>query len=930
MTVHCGVVTITESAKTNRQGSLQDITPIGWHIDSQWSRLSGKTPGEGAVQRTHKYEANIKAAGCNSHFQTLLPTFYQRLSSQAAVMEALVAVGLAANVLQFIDFTAELFRTYGDLRDNAASSGYVDYRILAEHLLPIAERIEASSRTLSQGPVPQASSAASSQQGTVQSVAAGCCELARNLLTRLDAYGVNPTQNGSRFHRTKDVFRTIWRKKEINDYVQRLESFRQALAFHIVLDSQPALEAIRSSQATKDDIKTVQDDIKTVRDKITALESPLRDLLLDVGNEIKTHHAALSSSVQSFLTENAQLHSRTANQATSYHLTTLSRLQDLGRSIESMREDIRTPQTYQQRSLQSAAETSVSSSTFQARVVRSDTTPDALRYLIHELLQHQFDDFKEALVGEAKKEIRGALSSALAEAQRAICKDLREMDDPGVEHPRSLSGPGHTSTYDSVTGVFDAGSRGAQACLLQPTGAKPSQDTRCDANEDMELMYRRWRRINTRAGVFYVLTSENVVFRPGQPLLSLFDLEVHFRPFPHWFSKGFSITYQKMTDARGSPKFGFQLQAYRVLDKDHEVFQAIREGDLKRVRDMLAQKTMIPSDRDSNGYTLLHRAAQYRQLDICKALIQSGADVNARNHWGGDVVDSLFDSLIWKRSASSGPHSLWRPTIKVLHYFRSLKHSRLERTCELSYWPKFTATTLTDMFDHIHGPVRESDVRDYMSAILAEGVVFDTPGTQTFMKACVGGLCYWVSGDWEPTFDQLERAQEQVTGFFGAIVDRRMGFDGFSFNPQIPVAYAAAHLVWRIGLGWRFSQVRNWFRPKCVVYHGLYVTPRLAMVLQILEHIISEGIKQRPESIFDVCEGETIYDKFCYGDLTNIWEDILRAHGFDPDWVWNEGKKRRTGLQTGETSAHEVRGPISASEILQVKRRKGYTKDNEA
>lgn len=65
-------------------------------------------------------------------------------------MEALVAVGLASNVLQFVDFSAKLIRISNELRNDAASSENRDHQVITTHLKALAQGISDSAKAISQ------------------------------------------------------------------------------------------------------------------------------------------------------------------------------------------------------------------------------------------------------------------------------------------------------------------------------------------------------------------------------------------------------------------------------------------------------------------------------------------------------------------------------------------------------------------------------------------------------------------------------------------------------------------------------------------------------------------------------------------------------------------------------------------------------------
>jgi hypothetical protein len=65
-------------------------------------------------------------------------------------MEALVAVGVASNVVQFVDFAAKLIQTSNELRHGAASSENKDYSLVATHLEVLAGGIHDRPQAIAQ------------------------------------------------------------------------------------------------------------------------------------------------------------------------------------------------------------------------------------------------------------------------------------------------------------------------------------------------------------------------------------------------------------------------------------------------------------------------------------------------------------------------------------------------------------------------------------------------------------------------------------------------------------------------------------------------------------------------------------------------------------------------------------------------------------
>lgn len=70
------------------------------------------------------------------------------------------------------------------------------------------------------------------------------------------------------------------------------------------------------------------------------------------------------------------------------------------------------------------------------------------------------------------------------------------------------------------------------------------------------------------------------------------------------------------------------FQTLDELDFERGIWTAAQYGELDRVVKILKSGTAIDA-RDNFGYTALHYAARNGHVDVCKLLLQMGADINA-------------------------------------------------------------------------------------------------------------------------------------------------------------------------------------------------------------------------------------------------------------------------------------------------------------
>lgn len=79
----------------------------------------------------------------------------------------------------------------------------------------------------------------------------------------------------------------------------------------------------------------------------------------------------------------------------------------------------------------------------------------------------------------------------------------------------------------------------------------------------------------------------------------------------------------------------------------HELFAAVREGDVGKLRELIAAGCDVNAhldDMDSAGWTALMSATWRGRLQCCDVLLDAGANVNAINSDGMTALD-LADSL---------------------------------------------------------------------------------------------------------------------------------------------------------------------------------------------------------------------------------------------------------------------------------------------
>lgn len=389
---------------------------------------------------------------------------------------------------------------------------------------------------------------------------------------------------------------------------------------------------------------TADDTIQAVRRKLDGLGPLIDGLKLDIEGAANTQRAEIINSITESRTENSQMHAQATQQSLAHRIILSEKIDDLQASVTTMNTNLKKVQSRQSETFESIAQVRVQNSSFLARATQQVPLDSDSSASFQNVIRPLFKEYMETVHTGIKKEYRTAARSEADHILKELPPTLDKMQSCSIE------------ARENPVDVTDGGRIEAdwESLELQDFSVEVQNAERlhkqapCQPNKNsISVLYQKtWRR-KTSLGLFTLIIRDKVQFDLFGRATEVYELTAQFVPSPRWFATGYSMTYESKSDARGSPGFGLKLKTYRVLERDHKAVEAIYKGDVSTLQSMLSQKLISPSDIDEYGWPLLYVSRSIKsnelladanqtqlavvrgELDICKVLVHSGADINA-------------------------------------------------------------------------------------------------------------------------------------------------------------------------------------------------------------------------------------------------------------------------------------------------------------
>ncbi|KAH6652789.1 hypothetical protein BKA67DRAFT_677958 [Truncatella angustata] len=818
-------------------------------------------------------------------------------------MEALVAVGVASNLVQFVDFAVKLIRTSNELRHNAASAENREHVLLTIHLQKIATDINNTSQAIEQHNLSE-----SPDDEALRPVIKGCCLLAQQLLQRLEGCGIRPGQTNTFTARARSTLKCMWNKREVQDISDRLERFRTEISLHLICQIEQRQMLYQTLLPKKEDLAALQDTVNELQSQIRSIQS-----------QFDTRSGQLQSMPNFSIllgSEQPQSLSETARAVT----VVASKQDEILEQLGYLKQDLATTQNQNDAMFDSLASFKTSNEELYNQSTQAAASFAEFGPAFQTALRTGLLECQQAILAGVEKSVKDALKTEFTDLQAILSPTVQNpyvcmANDCAMRDPRS-----ETSDLDCVTRKDSWPSEVNHRAYFSIHEKKNIR------RQDSVVLHSYFRIKTSKIGTMLIMIWYKVKFDHLGSSKSVFELAVNLVPNLSWFSTGCSATFRKEVDNKGVLQLNHHLHTYRVIQVEHDAIRAVERGDLEIVRMMLDERTVLPTDRDSGGSTLLHYAVAHGRLDILKALVARGADVNAQDGIGrSPLVWALLPTILLLNDEG----------FAILYYLQSL--SSTDMSC---LWEDhLRGTMITDL---VIFPVSQTvdiqhKLKDWDVACKSVEVELNDH-TCSFNESLVCHFSFWTPNS--PEVSDIrhrlninigglasiqQNARATIPRVFESIVSQ--GLASATNNPSInvPVSFTAAIMVFHLCTARTHSLIGDLPSPNVTFrYRGYFVVGKLAFSLNFLEHVIHLGISYRPDCIFDTYQGSTIYDIFWYTDWEDVWEGILEDHGIDPSWACEENERRKR-VVLGQTSAHDVASPTqSAADIVQVKRRQTY------
>lgn len=233
------------------------------------------------------------------------------------MLDPLTALGIAANVVQFIDFTLRIIAKSNDIHQSASGS-------LVEHddLSKVTLDLSALSKKLQDALTMTATTAnLTPDEQALHHLSTGCFEASQELMQALQK--LQSSGKLGRFRSFRQALKTVWSKDEIKQLERRVGMYKEELTFRIVVGlrfvSDGLSDMANLNGRTQIDIMAIQhtagfaslaEDTKAIIKSLGSIDVDLRDGFNEQTKVLEDMHSHTEAAIQIHKKENKEDHER--------------------------------------------------------------------------------------------------------------------------------------------------------------------------------------------------------------------------------------------------------------------------------------------------------------------------------------------------------------------------------------------------------------------------------------------------------------------------------------------------------------------------------------------------------------------------------------------------------------------------------------------
>jgi hypothetical protein len=139
------------------------------------------------------------------------------------MMDPITAIGVAGNVIQFLDFGVKAVSKAREIHDSSTGAlvEHTEIGVLTEDIARVAVKLAASA-------------GAATGNDSLDSICEQCTIVAKELLDALKEMKADGKK--SRIKSARKALKAMWGKKRVEDMKRRLEGYRDEIQFHVLVD----------------------------------------------------------------------------------------------------------------------------------------------------------------------------------------------------------------------------------------------------------------------------------------------------------------------------------------------------------------------------------------------------------------------------------------------------------------------------------------------------------------------------------------------------------------------------------------------------------------------------------------------------------------------------------------------------------------------